>query len=83
MPFGVMNAPAMFQQLMQRLLSGLQFVSVYLHDVIVYSETLEEHVSHLRTIYEQIRKANLKLNPAKCKFVRNKVEYVRYGSTTR
>ena len=73
MPFGVMNAPAVFQRLIQRVLSGLQFASVYLDDVI---ETLEEHVSHLRTIFERLRKANLKLNPAKCKFVCNEVEYL-------
>ena len=51
MPFGVMNAPAVFQRLMQRVLSGLQFISVYLDDVIVYSETLAEHVSHLRIVF--------------------------------
>jgi len=73
-----MNTPAVFQWLMQRVLSGLQFASVYLDDVIVYSETLEEHVSHLRTIFERLRKANLKLNPAKCKFVCNEVEYLRH-----
>ena len=48
MPFGVMNAPVVFQQLMQIVLSGLQFISVYLDDVNVYSETLAEHVSNLR-----------------------------------
>ena len=48
MPFGVMNAPVVFQQLMQIVLSGLQFISVYLDDVNLYSETLSEHVSNLR-----------------------------------
>ena len=76
MPFGVMNAPAVFQRLMQRVLSGLQFISVYLDDVIVYSETLEEHASHLRTVFERLRTANLKLNPAKCKFVCKEVDYL-------
>ena len=76
MPFGVMNAPAVFQRLMQRVLSGLQFISVYLDDVIVYSETLTEHVSHLRIVFERLRTAGLKLNPAKCIFVCDKVEYL-------
>ena len=76
MPFGVMNAPAVFQRLMQKVLSGLQFVSVYLDDVIVYSETLEEHISHLKTVFERLRTASLKLNPMKCKFVCDKVEYL-------
>ena len=49
MPFGVTNAPAVFQRLMQQVLTGLQtssgndFVSVYLDDVIVFSETLQDH----------------------------------------
>ena len=76
MPFGVMNAPAVFQWLMQRVLSGLQFVSVYLDDIIVYSETLEDHVSHLRIMFERLRTAGLKLNPTKCKFVCDEVEYL-------
>ena len=66
-----MNAPAVFQRLMQRVLSGLQFASVYLDDVIVYSETLEEHVNH-----ERLRKVNPKLKPEKCKFACDKVEYL-------
>ena len=75
MPFGVMNAPAVFQRLMQRVLSGLQFISVYLDDVIVYSENLAEHVSHLRLVFEHLRTAGLKLNSAKCRFVCDEVEY--------
>ena len=76
MPFGVMNAPAVFQRSMQRVLSGLQFISVYLDDVIVYSETLAEHVNHLRIMFERLRTAGLKLNPAKCRFVCDEVEYL-------
>ena len=55
MPFGLKNAPAVFQWLMQRILHGLNpeegpvFVSVYLDDVLVFSEILEEHLGHLRS----------------------------------
>ena len=76
MPFGVMNAPAVFQRLMQSVLSGLQFVSVYLDDVIVHSATLEENVSNLRIVFERLRTAGLKLKPTKCKFVCDEVEYL-------
>ena len=61
MLFGVMNAPAVLQLLMQRALSGLQFVSFYLDDVIVYPETLADHVNHLRIVLECLRTADLKL----------------------
>ena len=53
MSFGVTNAPAIFQWLMQPVLAGLQlesateFVSAYLDDVIVFSETLGDHINHL------------------------------------
>ena len=58
MPFGLKNAPAVFQRLMQRVLMGLNpeegpsFVSVYLDDVIVYLETLEDHLKHLQRVIE-------------------------------
>ena len=72
MPFGLRNAPAVFQRLMQRVLAGLNpedgpdFVSVYLDDVLVFSETLEEHLRHLSLVINRILSAGLKLRPSKC-----------------
>ena len=69
MPFGVTNAPVMFQRLMQRVLAELQskasvkFVSVYLDDVIVFSESIVEHIKHLQIIFDCLKKAGLKLYP--------------------
>ena len=68
MPFGVTNAPAIFQRLMQRVLVDLQsdtsntFVLVYLDDVIVFSKSLIEHMKNLRVVFDQLRKAGLMLN---------------------
>ena len=59
MPFGVKNAPAIFQRLMRQVLSGLQsesgigFVSVYLDDVIVFSESLIDHINHLKAVFNR------------------------------
>ena len=52
MPFGLCNAPATFQRLMENVLHGLlgNFVSVYLDDIIIYSPTVKEHLKHLSTI---------------------------------
>ena len=67
---------------MQKVLEGLQsdngkeFASVYLDDVIVFSETLQDHVNHLRAVCNRLRNAGLKLNPKKCKFVCEEVEYL-------
>ena len=82
MPFGVKNAPAVFQRLMQQVLSGLQsesgigFVSVYLDDVIVFSESLIDHINHLKAVFNRLRKAGLMLNPKKCRIVCDEVEYL-------
>ena len=71
MPFGLCNAPATFQRLMQQVLAGLEsFCSVYIDDIIVFSEAVEEHVDHLRQIFARLRRFFLKLHPAKCKFAR-------------
>ena len=82
MPFGLSDAPAVFQRLMQRVLMGLNpeegqaFVSVYIDDILIYSRTLEEHLCHLRLVLERIQRAGLKLKITKCAFVRQEVEYL-------
>lgn len=82
MPFGLTNAPAVFQRLMNEVLSrlnpmkGPDFVAVYLDDVLVFSETKDDHLSHLRQVMERIAQAGLKLKPIKCQFVRQEVDYL-------
>ena len=82
MPFGLRNAPAVFQRLMQCVLAGLNppegpdFVSVYLDDVIVFSRTLDDHLHHLSLVIECLAKAGLKLKPSKCHFISPKVQYL-------
>ena len=82
MPFGLTNAPAVFQRLMQKVLSGLnpdgapEFVEVYIDDVLIFSRTMEEHLDHLRQVLERLKNAGLKLKPSKCHFIRQTVEYL-------
>ena len=68
MPFGLNNAPATFQRLMNKVLRQYigKFVQVYLDDVIIYSNNLNEHKRHIKAVLEKIRKANLKLKSSKC-----------------
>ena len=47
MPFGLMNAPSTFQRMMDGVLKDLPFVRVYLHDLVVFSESLDVHLDHL------------------------------------
>uniref|UniRef100_A0A8C5LU94 Gypsy retrotransposon integrase-like protein 1 n=1 Tax=Leptobrachium leishanense TaxID=445787 RepID=A0A8C5LU94_9ANUR len=68
MPFGMKNAPATFQRLIDRLLDGLQgFACAYLDDIAIYSQSWEEHLVHVGTVLGRIRDANLTLKPEKCK----------------
>ena len=82
MPFGLRNAPAVFQRLMQCVLSGLNpeggvpFTSVYIDDILIFSRTFEEHLQHLKAVIERVSAAGLKLKPTKCKFIRQRVEYL-------
>ena len=68
MPFGLCNAPATFQRLMNSALSGLHGNSclVYLDDVIIMGNTFKDHLRNLHYVFHRIRAAGLKLQPNKC-----------------
>lgn len=78
MPFGLRNAPATFQRLMDRVLCGLQGTElfVYLHDVVLYASSLREHEIKFKRLAERLRQACLKLQPDKCEFLRKEVGYL-------
>ena len=78
MPFGLTNAPATFQRLMERVLAGLQWdiCLVYIDDVIIFSQTVEEHIQQLGVVLERFKEAGLKLKPKKCFLFRKKVNYL-------
>ena len=77
MPFGLSNAPATFQRLMQEVLDELVYkkVLVYIDDIIVYSKTFEQHLKDLEEVFEKLRKAELKAKLKKCEFIKREVEY--------
>ena len=74
MPFGLMNAPSTFQRMMDEMVKDLPFVRAYLDDVVVFSKNMEEHVSHLRILFETLSQRGLKLKIVKCFFAQPKVE---------
>lgn len=76
MPFGLRNAPATFQRLMNRVVSGLRGCAVYLHDVVVYSDTWEEHVQRIDALFDRFVWARLTVNLAKCEFAKATVTYL-------
>ena len=78
MPYGLCNAPTMFQRLMQNCLGelNLTYTLIYLDDVIVYSCTEEEHLTRLRAVFERFRESGLKLKPSKCNFFHMEINYL-------
>ena len=67
MPFGLCNMPVTFQWLMQNLLGDLNLIYclIYLDDLIMFSQTMEEHLQQLHVVFDQLRGYNLKLKPSK------------------
>ncbi|CAM6086541.1 unnamed protein product [Calypogeia fissa] len=76
LPFGLKNAPAEFQRVMDRILAGLEFVRCYIDDILVFSSTVKEHQTHLQAVFERLRTHGLRLHPGKCKFFQEQVEYL-------
>ena len=80
MPFGLCNAPATFQRLMERVLAGIarEKCIVYLDDILVMGKTFQEHLSNLREVFSRLSGAGLKLKPSKCKLLHKRVEFLGY-----
>eukprot|EP00731_Ephydatia_muelleri_P033154 Em0025g110a len=80
MPFGLTNAPSTFQRLMGLVLAGLSWSTclVYLDDIIVFSQTVEEHFTRLADVLRRLNEAGLKLKPSKCQLFRKSVQYLGY-----
>ncbi|XP_072172595.1 uncharacterized protein [Diadema setosum] len=76
MPFGMKNAPATFQRLINTVTSGLVGCEAYLDDVIVYSHTWEDHLLRVRALFDRLTSANLTVNLRKCEFARAKVVFL-------
>ncbi|GBO24268.1 Retrovirus-related Pol polyprotein from transposon 297 [Araneus ventricosus] len=78
MPFGLCNAPAIFERLVETVLRGLSSEAclVYLDDIIIVGRTFEEHLNNLRKVFQRLQKSNLKLSPKKCRFFQKEVTYL-------
>ncbi|GKD40289.1 putative nucleotidyltransferase, ribonuclease H [Tanacetum coccineum] len=78
MPFGLTNAPATFCIVMNKLFYPFldKFVVVYLDDIVVHSHTLEEHVLHLKQVFQVLRDNELDVKLEKCSFAQDEVEFL-------
>ena len=75
-PFGLAQAPAYFQKLINDVLKGCNFAMGYLDDIIIYSRTEKEHLEHLEEIFGRLRAAGLKLKLEKCSFFKKHIQYL-------
>ena len=78
MPFGLSNAPATCERLMEQIFQGVQWngVLIYLDDLVAYGTTWNEALRRLRIVFQRLREANLKLKPSKCFLMREETEYL-------
>ena len=76
MPFGMKNAPATFQRMMNGVVAGHDNCVVYIDDVLVFSNTWKDHLDHLRDLFERLFRAGLVVNLAKCEFGKASVTYL-------
>ena len=78
MRFGLTNAPATFQHLMESCLGEmhLKWCIIYLDDIIVFSKMPKEHIERLRGVFEKLSAAGLRLKLSKCEFFKPNIAYL-------
>ena len=75
-PFGLTQAPAYFQRLINKMLVGLDFTFGYLDDILIYSPDVPTHLVHMRQLFQRLREADLKLDREKHNFFKSHIQYL-------
>ena len=75
-PFGLAQAPDYFQELMTGILKDFPFAIAYLDDIIIFSQTPQEHLSHIDMVFEKLKSANLSMKKSKCSFFSKEIQYL-------
>ena len=76
LPFGVASAPAIFQRQLETLLKDLPMTCVYINDILVGGNTLQDHLNNLTAVLTRLQEAGLRLKREKCSFCVSEVEYL-------
>ncbi|KAG0420524.1 Retrovirus-related Pol polyprotein from transposon 17.6 [Dictyocoela roeselum] len=82
MPFGLCNSPRTFQENMEIVLETLNYVYVYLDDILIFSKTFEDHLEHLKTIFERLKSHNISINFNKSEFAKQKITFLEHVIST-
>ena len=75
-PFGLAQAPPYFQELMTGILKDFHFAIAYLDDIIIFSKTPEEHLSHIKRVFGKLQSDKLSMKLSKCHFFSKKIQYL-------
>ena len=75
-PFGLAQAPAYFQRLINEVLAPFDFAFGYLDDILIYSPDVKTHLKHLEMIFARLREVGLKLKREKCNFIKEHLQYL-------
>jgi hypothetical protein len=76
MPFGLKNAPIFFQQIMDQIFEGANFLKCYIDDVLVHNKRFMQNLVHLEELFNRLHEVNMKIHPKKCEFVVTSVIYL-------
>jgi hypothetical protein len=74
MPFGLRNAPAVFCEVIFKVLGDLSFIEAYKDDITVHSKSIEEHIDHIEIVLMRLEEHNLKINLDKCEWLSDKIK---------
>lgn len=85
LPMGLKNSPAIFQRVMNLILSGFlnKFCFIYVDDVIIFSKSESEHLDHLEKILQRLKDAGFKVKLSKCQLFKKSLNYLGYQVSTR
>ena len=75
-PFGLVQAPAYFQLLMNKVLKGLKFAMTHLDNIIIFSQNELQHLEHLEIVFSHLWEAGLKMKRSKCDFFKSEIHYL-------
>lgn len=81
MPFGLRNAAQTFQRFLNNLLRDLDYVFVYIDDILIASKTETEHKGHLRAVLERLAQAGIQINASKCQFGASSLDFLSHRIT--
>lgn len=76
MPFGLMNALSSFQRMIDCIFRSLPYVSTYIDDVLIHSQSIRDHKAHLQEVFTRLKEAGLTLRGRKCNIGLTEVKYI-------